>query len=178
MSGMSTCKTLDLEVVKKKRIEAIRGQILSKLRMAKEPEPDEEDLAKEIPKEIEMLYNSTVELSKEWNNPLDPLPEDEEEEYFAKEMHQFIMTKRKYPVGMCGLILRCLGLVVLLISVVELPILSRHGPINSKEPVHLRTDPYVRKMHCPWLQMFIIDCTNHCLYGNVKKSCSCASEDF
>ncbi|XP_072524777.1 transforming growth factor, beta 1a [Salminus brasiliensis] len=90
---MSTCKTLDLEVVRKKRIEAIRGQILSKLRMAKEPEPEEGETGTDIPETIMSLYNSTVELSEEWKNKTTPdfLPEDEEE-YFAKEVHKFIMT--------------------------------------------------------------------------------------
>ncbi|XP_036412034.1 transforming growth factor, beta 1a [Colossoma macropomum] len=94
VGGMSTCKTLDLEVVKKKRIEAIRGQILSKLRMAKEPEPEEGDLDKNIPEAIVSLYNNTLELSEEWKNKtnLDYLTQDEEE-YFAKEVHKFTMTR-------------------------------------------------------------------------------------
>ncbi|XP_026886447.2 transforming growth factor, beta 1a [Electrophorus electricus] len=93
-AGMSTCKTLDLEVVKKKRIEAIRGQILSKLRMAKEPDPKDDDGSEAIPEAIVSLYNSTVELSEERQNKPspDPLPQDEEE-YFAKEVHKFIMTR-------------------------------------------------------------------------------------
>ncbi|XP_076837214.1 transforming growth factor, beta 1a [Brachyhypopomus gauderio] len=91
-AGMSTCKTLDLEVVKKKRIEAIRGQILSKLRMAKEPE--DEDVGEVIPEAVDSLYNSTVELSEERQSRPGPeaLPQDEEE-YFAKEMHKFDMTR-------------------------------------------------------------------------------------
>ncbi|KAK1790118.1 hypothetical protein P4O66_013953 [Electrophorus voltai] len=96
-AGMSTCKTLDLEVVKKKRIEAIRGQILSKLRMAKEPDPKDDDGSEAIPEAIVSLYNSTVELSEERQSKPspDPLPQDEEE-YFAKEVHKFIMTRSKY----------------------------------------------------------------------------------
>ncbi|KAI4878920.1 hypothetical protein NFI96_025786 [Prochilodus magdalenae] len=94
VGGMSTCKTLDLEVVKKKRIEAIRGQILSKLRMAKEPEPEEGDTGKDIPESIISLYNSTVELSEEWKKKTttETLPRIEEE-YFAKEVHKFTMIR-------------------------------------------------------------------------------------
>nr|XP_029512748.1 transforming growth factor beta-1 proprotein-like [Oncorhynchus nerka] len=95
VSSMSTCKTLDLELVKKKRIEAIRGQILSKLRMPKEPEEEQAGTEKEIPVALLSLYNSTVELSEE--QKLQPQPTthtlDEEEEYFAKEVHKFTMKQ-------------------------------------------------------------------------------------
>lgn len=94
---MSTCKTLDLEVAKKKRIEAIRGQILSKLRMAKEPEPEVDDQKEHIPDSIISLYNSTVETTMDQQSELDPaLHHQEEEEYFGKEMHKFEMSKSKY----------------------------------------------------------------------------------
>ncbi|TRY83977.1 hypothetical protein DNTS_006296 [Danionella cerebrum] len=90
--SMSTCKTLDLEVVKKKRIEAIRGQILSKLRMAKEPESEMDDDGLKIPDSLISLYNSTVELSEEMK--LKPVPEhDEDEDYFGKEVHKFTMQQ-------------------------------------------------------------------------------------
>lgn len=94
VQGMSTCKTLDLELVKKKRIEAIRGQILSKLRMAKEPEPEEGEEGKVIPDAIMSLYNSTVEVSEEWKNKTTPDSEpQDEEDYFAKEVHKFEMSR-------------------------------------------------------------------------------------
>ncbi|MCI4390645.1 hypothetical protein PGIGA_G00124980 [Pangasianodon gigas] len=93
VGAMSTCKTLDLEVAKRKRIEAIRGQILSKLRMAKEPEPEEDDPVENIPYEIISLYNSTVETTMDQQSKLDPVSQQqEEEEYFGKEMHKFDMT--------------------------------------------------------------------------------------
>lgn len=92
--GMSTCKTLDLEVVKKKRIEAIRGQILSKLRMNKEPEIDKEDEGQKIPDSLLSLYNSTVELSEEMK--MKPVPvQAEDEDYFGKEVYKFIMRQGK-----------------------------------------------------------------------------------
>lgn len=97
VGAMSTCKTLDLEVVKRKRIEAIRGQILSKLRMAKEPEPEDDDPEDQIPDNIISLYNSTVETTEDQQSKIVPETEyQEEEEYFGKEMHKFNMTYCKY----------------------------------------------------------------------------------
>lgn len=97
VGAMSTCKTLDLEAAKRKRIEAIRGQILSKLRMAKEPEPEEEDPEENIPDSIISLYNSTLETTLDQQSELDPvLMHQEEEEYFGKEMHKFEMRTCEY----------------------------------------------------------------------------------
>lgn len=94
VSGMSTCKTLDLEMVKKKRIEAIRSQILSKLRLPKEPVPDQAGDKEEIPTTLLSLYNSTKEMLKEQQaeGQTDISTEQEEEEYFAKVLHKFNMT--------------------------------------------------------------------------------------
>ncbi|XP_033971735.1 transforming growth factor, beta 1a [Trematomus bernacchii] len=94
VSSMSTCKTLDLEMVKKKRIEAIRSQILSKLRMPKEPEPDQTGDDEEIPVPLLSLYNSTKEILTEQQSEVqtDISTEQEEEEYFAKVLHKFNMT--------------------------------------------------------------------------------------
>ncbi|XP_016331352.1 transforming growth factor beta-1-like [Sinocyclocheilus anshuiensis] len=90
--SMSTCKTLDLEVVKKKRIEAIRGQILSKLRMAKEPESEIDGDGQKIPDTMISLYNSTVELSEEMKmKPVSVQAEDED--YFGKEVHKFVIRQ-------------------------------------------------------------------------------------
>ncbi|XP_035479561.1 transforming growth factor, beta 1a [Scophthalmus maximus] len=95
VSGMSTCKTVDLEMVKKKRIEAIRSQILSKLRLPKEPEPDQAGDEEEIPNTLLSLYNSTKEMLKEQQTEVqtDISTEQEEEEYFAKVLHKFNMTR-------------------------------------------------------------------------------------
>ncbi|KAF7651946.1 hypothetical protein LDENG_00103510 [Lucifuga dentata] len=95
VSGMSTCKTLDLELVKKKRIEAIRSQILSKLRLPKEPEPDQAGEEEEIPIPLMSLYNSTKDMLKEQQSQThtDISTEQEEEEYFAKVLHKFNMTR-------------------------------------------------------------------------------------
>ncbi|KAM6973014.1 transforming growth factor, beta 1a [Aplochiton taeniatus] len=92
VGAMSTCKTLDLELVKKKRIEAIRGQILSKLRMPKEPEPEQAGEGEDIPTSLLSLYNSTEEMLKEQLAlPQTVSMQQEEEEYFAKELHKFTM---------------------------------------------------------------------------------------
>lgn len=94
VSGMSTCKTLDLEMVKKKRIEAIRSQILSKLRLPKEPEPDQGGDEDEIPTTLLSLYNSTKEILKEQQTEIQTRisREQQEEEYFSKVLHKFNMT--------------------------------------------------------------------------------------
>ncbi|TNN56582.1 Transforming growth factor beta-1 [Liparis tanakae] len=96
VSGMSTCKTLDLEMVKKKRIEAIRSQILSKLRLPKEPEPDQAGDEEEIPNTLLSLYNSTKEMLREQQTEVltDISTEQEEEEYFSKVLHKFNMTSK------------------------------------------------------------------------------------
>lgn len=93
-STLSTCKPLNLELVKRKRIEAIRGQILSKLRLAKEPEGDEEEEGDEVPAEVLAVYNNTVDLSEEVIQKTEPpFSEDvNEETYYAKEVHQFNMS--------------------------------------------------------------------------------------
>ncbi|XP_055799369.1 transforming growth factor beta-1 proprotein-like isoform X1 [Salvelinus fontinalis] len=92
--AMSTCKSLDLELVKRKRIEAIRGQILSKLRLPKEPEIDQEGDTEEVPTSLMSIYNSTVELSEEQVYTYIPPTQDAEEEaYFAKEVHKFSMKQ-------------------------------------------------------------------------------------
>ncbi|KAM6933821.1 transforming growth factor, beta 1a [Xenentodon cancila] len=94
ISAMSTCKTVDLEFLRTKRIEAIRSQILSKLRLPKAPEDAGED--KDIPDNLLSLYNSTKDMHKE---PVVEVPtpvsiEQEEEEYFAKVLNKFNMTKK------------------------------------------------------------------------------------
>lgn len=94
ISGMSTCKTLDLEMVKKKRIEAIRSQILSKLRLPKEPEQDQGGDDGEIPTTLLSLYNSTKEMLREQQTEVQTQisPEQEDMEYFAKVLHKFNIT--------------------------------------------------------------------------------------
>ncbi|NXS03463.1 TGFB1 factor, partial [Oxylabes madagascariensis] len=84
--ALSTCRSLDLEAARRKRIEAVRGQILSKLRL---PEPPAEPgPARPLPEEVRALYNSTRELLRQ-RERLRP-PEDPQE-YYAKELLRFPM---------------------------------------------------------------------------------------
>ncbi|XP_072346282.1 transforming growth factor beta-1 proprotein-like [Scyliorhinus torazame] len=79
--SLSTCKTIDMEQIRKKRIEAIRGQILSKLKLSSPPEAQQVT----VTNEVMVLYNSTRELL-ETEQPLAPTTQ---EDYYAKEVHRF-----------------------------------------------------------------------------------------
>lgn len=89
--GLSTCSTLDMEQFKKKRIEAIRGQILSKLKLAKPPSefPEPEDVSADMV----AIYRSTRDLLQEKANERAATCERQrsEEEYYAKEVHKIDM---------------------------------------------------------------------------------------
>ncbi|XP_060113736.1 LOW QUALITY PROTEIN: transforming growth factor beta-1 proprotein [Heteronotia binoei] len=85
--ALSTCKTVDMELMKRKRIEAIRGQILSKLKLSNPPEVDQTDVP--LPEEMVALYNITAYLIKE--KVTEELRETPQEEYYAKEVHMFKM---------------------------------------------------------------------------------------
>ncbi|XP_049901825.1 transforming growth factor beta-2 proprotein-like isoform X1 [Epinephelus moara] len=89
--SLSTCSTLDMDQFKKKRIEAIRGQILSKLKLSSPPEdfPDPE----EVSRDIVAIYNSTRDLLQEKANERAATCERQrsEEEYYAKEVHKIDM---------------------------------------------------------------------------------------
>ncbi|XP_063287367.1 transforming growth factor beta-1 proprotein [Pelobates fuscus] len=92
--SMSTCKTVDMEKVKKRRIEAIRGQILSKLKLTKAPEVESEDMT--VPDEIFSIYNSTVETIRENAEKEDRLGHiHSEEEYYGKEVQKILMHINK-----------------------------------------------------------------------------------
>lgn len=89
--SLSTCSTLDMDQFKKRRIEAIRGQILSKLKLTSPPEdfpgPDE------VSQDIVAIYNSTRDLLQEKANTRAATCERQrsEEEYYAKEVHKIDM---------------------------------------------------------------------------------------
>lgn len=85
--ALSTCKTTDLEMVKRKRIEAIRGQILSKLRLTSPPDVEVEAEAP-VSDELMALYNSSVATIRDG---ADEEPETPQEDYYAKEVHRFNM---------------------------------------------------------------------------------------
>ncbi|KAM3602567.1 uncharacterized protein V6R79_006370 [Siganus canaliculatus] len=90
-SSLSTCATVDIDHVKRKRVEAIRGQILSKLRLTSPPQslgPSK------IPYQIQALYNSTKELLEELRRDRQQScgQDNTETEYYAKEIYKFNMV--------------------------------------------------------------------------------------
>ncbi|KAM9852453.1 transforming growth factor beta-2 proprotein [Aulostomus maculatus] len=89
--SLSTCSSLDMDHFKRKRIEAIRGQILSKLKLSGPPEdfPEPEDVSRDIV----AIYNSTRDLLQEKANERAATCERQrsEEEYYAKEVHKIDM---------------------------------------------------------------------------------------
>jgi len=89
--SLSTCSTLDMDQFKKKRIEAIRGQILSKLKLTNPPEDFPEP--DEVSQDIVAIYNSTRDLLQEKANARAATCERQrsEEEYYAKEVHKVDM---------------------------------------------------------------------------------------
>lgn len=89
--SLSTCSTLDMDQFKKKRIEAIRGQILSKLKLTAPPEDFPEP--EEVSRDIVSIYNSTRDLLQEKANERAATCERQrsEEEYYAKEVHKIDM---------------------------------------------------------------------------------------
>ncbi|XP_044290992.1 transforming growth factor beta-1 proprotein isoform X2 [Varanus komodoensis] len=86
--AFSTCKTLDMEMMKRKRIEAIRGQILSKLKLSSPPEVEDTE-SRELSEDVLALYNSTLEVIREMM--AEDQKETSQEEYYAKEVHRFNM---------------------------------------------------------------------------------------
>ncbi|XP_007902706.1 transforming growth factor beta-2 proprotein [Callorhinchus milii] len=96
-SCLSTCNTIDMELFMKKRIEAIRGQILSKLKLTNPPENHPEP--EEVSSEVIAIYNSTRDLLLEKANERAATCERErsEEEYYAKEVYKIDMNTNGYP---------------------------------------------------------------------------------
>lgn len=89
--GFSTCHQYDLDDHKSKRLEAVRGQILSKLKIRSPPESTESATAA-VPPEVMLLYNSTRELLKERARYADACDrESSEEDYYAKEVQRVDM---------------------------------------------------------------------------------------
>lgn len=92
--ALSTCKTIDMELVKRKRVEAIRGQILSKLRLASPPQVEGGDAALlRLPEDVASLYNSTRDMVRDLARQQEAatVHESPQDEYYAKEVHKFSM---------------------------------------------------------------------------------------
>ncbi|GCB85573.1 hypothetical protein scyTo_0026230 [Scyliorhinus torazame] len=93
--AFSTCPSLDLELYRRRRIEAIRGQILSKLQLTEAPDPD--DIPDEVPLETLILYNSTRDMLRESAHRQELLCQRGSSwEYYAKEMWRLDMIPASY----------------------------------------------------------------------------------
>ena len=94
VEGFNTCHSINLDAQKSRRIEAVRGQILSKLRIRTPPDKDDEDHPSgSVPPEVVLLYNSTRELLKERARLAESAcdRESSEEDYYAKEVQRIDM---------------------------------------------------------------------------------------
>ncbi|OCT77579.1 transforming growth factor beta-2 proprotein-like isoform X2 [Xenopus laevis] len=89
--SLSTCSALDMDQFMRKRIEAIRGQILSKLKLNSPPEDYPEP--GEVSQDVISIYNSTRDLLQEKANERAASCERErsEDEYYAKEVYKIDM---------------------------------------------------------------------------------------
>ncbi|KAJ0063150.1 hypothetical protein NL108_012612, partial [Boleophthalmus pectinirostris] len=87
---LSTCTTVDIDHIKKKRVEAVRGQILSKLRLTSPPQTTGPS---QVPYQVLALYNSTKELIEELGRDKQQScgQDNTETEYYAKEIYKFSM---------------------------------------------------------------------------------------
>ncbi|XP_053701776.1 transforming growth factor beta-3 proprotein [Synchiropus splendidus] len=88
--SLSTCTTVDIDHIKKKRVEAVRGQILSKLRLTSPPQTTGPS---QVPYQVLALYNSTKELIEELGRDRQQScgQDNTETEYYAKEIYKFNM---------------------------------------------------------------------------------------
>ncbi|XP_043917369.1 transforming growth factor beta-2 proprotein [Protopterus annectens] len=95
--SLSTCSALGMDQFMKKRIEAIRGQILSKLKLSSPPEQFLEP--EEVPADVIAIYNSTRDLLQEKANERAATCERErsDEEYYAKEVYKIDMKSQQNP---------------------------------------------------------------------------------
>ncbi|XP_044304317.1 transforming growth factor beta-2 proprotein-like [Varanus komodoensis] len=89
--ALSTCQILDLEAARARRVQAVRGQILSKLQLLTPPE-EAAGVPRQPPPEVMLLYNSTQELVHERAACGGrSAGSSEEEEYYAKEVRRVDM---------------------------------------------------------------------------------------
>lgn len=136
-SSLSTCATVDIDHVKRKRVEAIRGQILSKLRLTSPPQslgPNK------IPYQIQALYNSTKELLEELRRDRQQScgQDNTETEYYAKEIYKFNMV---YGPPESSKYYRCLAAKLLCLFALQTPEITGSVARNyapNAEPVPAR----------------------------------------
>lgn len=103
VEGINTCQSINLDKQKSRRIEAVRGQILSKLRIRSPPDEDDEPRPGTVPPEVMLLYNSTRELLKERARLAESACEREssEEDYYAKEVQRIDMLPPRTDTSEC-----------------------------------------------------------------------------
>lgn len=88
-AALSTCRSVDLEAARRRRIEAVRGQILSKLRLAAPPEAPGGDAALlPLPPAVAALYNATRDAPA----PARDRDRDRPDDYYAHEVHRLDMA--------------------------------------------------------------------------------------
>ncbi|XP_032803552.1 transforming growth factor beta-2 proprotein [Petromyzon marinus] len=100
-SSSSTCASMDMDVLKRRRIEAVRGQILSKLKLTS---PPQQELGPgEVPQQVLALFNSTRDLLLQQQQQQEAACEREsqEEGYYGKEVHKLDMMPLYAPADSC-----------------------------------------------------------------------------
>uniref|UniRef100_A0A8C4QM55 Transforming growth factor beta n=1 Tax=Eptatretus burgeri TaxID=7764 RepID=A0A8C4QM55_EPTBU len=99
---VSSCAPVDMDLVKRMRIQAIRGQILSKLRLSSPPEAHV--AADEVPPQVLALFNSTRELLRQQREEAAGAScarDSTEEEYYGKEVYKVDMNPLYPPADSC-----------------------------------------------------------------------------
>uniref|UniRef100_UPI00358F528E transforming growth factor beta-2 proprotein-like n=1 Tax=Myxine glutinosa TaxID=7769 RepID=UPI00358F528E len=99
---VSSCAPVDMDLVKRMRIQAIRGQILSKLRLSSPPEAHL--AADEVPPQVIALFNSTRELLRQQREEAAGAScarDSTEEEYYGKEVYKVDMNPLYPPADSC-----------------------------------------------------------------------------
>lgn len=141
-SSLSTCATVDIDHVKRKRVEAIRGQILSKLRLTSPPEslgPSK------IPYQIQALYNSTKELLEELGRDRQQScgQDNTETEYYAKEIYKFSMAYGSTVQSSKYYSFRETSLFFFLVCMLATPMYMVRNYASNKSSILLRTSPLI-----------------------------------
>lgn len=132
-SSLSTCATVDIDHVKRKRVEAIRGQILSKLRLTSPPH----SLApSKIPYQIQALYNSTKELLEELGRDRQQScgQDNTETEYYAKEVYKITMDYRPFEISKYRTFSGSQALFLLFTPAANVPIMRNYASKEERTP--------------------------------------------
>ncbi|XP_072101869.1 transforming growth factor beta-2 proprotein-like [Mobula birostris] len=97
--ALSTCQVLNPEMYRSRRLEAIRGQILSKLQLSEAPDLD--DLPDDVPLEVALLYNSTRDQLREDARRRAVLCQATSSmQYYAQQMYRMDMVPASFQENM------------------------------------------------------------------------------